>query len=574
MDKVYQVKLDVDDFIAKNTDKYEIISSFQDQINHITADTYQSTVQYIKNNSEVLFKNKESSLIFFYCLYHFSLYNYKQLELILDLAIEFSCEMRNNGLTDIDFIAICSYFINSLNYLFYKKLISIESIIQHSYQNKILFINFYPEIEQYDPEYANMRSELLFNDFDQENEELRNFFKLIKSNPQEHIENRNKNYHPSKLHKSIREDDIETFQELLSQNNYTVNHKIEHSYYERTSTCDRNVSLIQIAAVYGSIKVFKFLWMQNDIILDDNLQFYTYSGRNFEIIHICEEKCPFLNAIDFAINTHQNELVDYFLDNFQEENEEDESLENVEEDDNPYKNLSKKSLQQALKSLNYKIILPSLKRIVNIVNNTEGKENKNAWIMFFRPERVMLESCLFDLDLFKFIYNLNRERYISIDSNTQIYSHALFTGAYDAVRYMLNQSDKKFLFDYFGRFLRSDTHAADMILDILDQEEYKGNFIIPVIDFESDLFYDSLKKYNENVVAKMICKFKWTHKMQNKFRKESLNYLSPKMIVSLCRNLSSTVDKKTLSNFIDFYILHIRNEEFKSNLVEIKNLLY
>lgn len=215
-----------------------------------------------------------------------------------------------------------------------------------------------------------------------------------------------------------------------------------------------------------------------------------------------------------------------------------------------------------------------MKRIVNIVNNTEGKENKNAWIMFFRPERVMLESCLFDLDLFKFIYNLNRERYISIDSNTQIYSHALFTGAYDAVRYMLNQSDKKFLFDYFGRFLRSDTHAADMILDILDQEEYKGNFIIPVIDFESDLFYDTLKKYNENVVAKMICKFKWTHKMQNKFRKESLNYLSPKMIVSLCRNLSSTVDKKTLSNFVDFYISHIRNEEFKSNLVEIKNLLY
>ena len=49
----------------------------------------------------------------------------------------------------------------------------------------------------------------------------------------QHIENRNRNYHPSLLHKSIREDDIDAFQKIISQNNYDINYIFDFSYYER-----------------------------------------------------------------------------------------------------------------------------------------------------------------------------------------------------------------------------------------------------------------------------------------------------------------------------------------------------
>lgn len=73
------------------------------------------------------------------------------------------------------------------------------------------------------------------------------------------------NYHPSQLNKSIRDDDIDTFQSLLSKNNFNVNHQIENSNYERLKSNDYNLSLIEIAAVYGSKKIFKFSWIQDQI---------------------------------------------------------------------------------------------------------------------------------------------------------------------------------------------------------------------------------------------------------------------------------------------------------------------
>lgn len=87
---------------------------------------------------------------------------------------------------------------------------------------------------------------------------FRKDYQDVKSDPQKHISNRSSCYHPSPLHKSIREDDIDTFQSLLYKSNYSVNYIIEFSMYERAQTIDSNISLIRIAATYGSIKIFSF----------------------------------------------------------------------------------------------------------------------------------------------------------------------------------------------------------------------------------------------------------------------------------------------------------------------------
>lgn len=153
-----------------------------------------------------------------------------------------------------------------------KKFFSIDSIISYSFCDTFVFINFLPEIKKEDPEYAQKHRQQLFSynyiqklsnyyvkDPYIKKKYLIEYLKMVETNPEEHIKNRSLNYHPSSLHKLIREDDIDSFQSYLSQNEISVNHRINDSYYERAKTIEESMSLIQISAIYSSIKVFKFL---------------------------------------------------------------------------------------------------------------------------------------------------------------------------------------------------------------------------------------------------------------------------------------------------------------------------
>ena len=158
--------------------------------------------------------------------------------------------------------------------------------------------------------------------------------------------NRSLNYHPSHLHKIIREDDVIEFQSFISKNNFDVNHKIKFSYYERSHTINDELSLIKTAAIYGSINIFKYLWFQNDIVINDDLILFAYFGQNFDIIHICEKKCYDNETISQPILIYRQDLLNYYLDNFEDKIEEDQieiesGLKNFKEtENNPYKKLN------------------------------------------------------------------------------------------------------------------------------------------------------------------------------------------------------------------------------------------
>ena len=121
---------------------------------------------------------------------------------------------------------------------------------------------------------------------DYKNEFLTSFYKEVKSDYQKHIKNRNSNYHPSLLHKAIRDDDIDTFQSLISKNNFSIDEPIKSSFYERVHVYEIDLRPIKIAAIYKSIKIFKFLFM-NDAIIDDNLLDFALYGSDLDIIHLC-----------------------------------------------------------------------------------------------------------------------------------------------------------------------------------------------------------------------------------------------------------------------------------------------
>ena len=72
------------------------------------------------------------------------------------------------------------------------------------------------------------------------------------------------------------------------------------------------VPLIGLAEMYGAVKCFKFLYL-NDYL---NISLIDHKciiiGDNYEIIHICEnEGIDFLIMLEYAIQYHRNELIEY-----------------------------------------------------------------------------------------------------------------------------------------------------------------------------------------------------------------------------------------------------------------------
>lgn len=463
--------MDVESFLSLNEEKYKTIAIFQTFLNNITEETFPSIIQYIEDRKKFFFKDRESSIIFLSNIANFSIYNFQQFSLIQDVFIHFSNEIKSNGIDELDLIDFNIDMLCSLNYLYDKNMITVESLYQKSIFNDPLFINFFNEIDDYDHEYATTRADEILNDVDHNryDEEDISFLNHVIQNLEEHRKNRNLNYHSSLFHKAIRDDDIDTFQSILSKNNFSINYKFERSYYERALTEDFNPSLIQVAAVYGSLKIFKFLWMQPSIEISENLIDYAVSGRNFEIIHICENKCPSLRrALVFSIASHQNELSEYIIENTEINKEED----NDNDNDNIYNSLSYVELKFALEFMNYKIVIPCLKKIVAIVHKNDKEKS------FFTAQ-------FYDIELFKFLYSNRNPNLNFFDGTNPAYFMWLANRMFDVIKYLIQFFNPSQLYQLFEDSIRFDPKVACLLMDLqFDEIENK----------EEHPIYDAFKK--------------------------------------------------------------------------------
>lgn len=117
----------------------------------------------------------------------------------------------------------------------------------------------------------------------------------------------------------IRGDLDEEFIEFVNKNNVSIDSLIGSSIFETNSFLIQNkeTHLIEYAAFFGSVKIFKFLLMQ-DAKLAPNLWLYAIHGRNCEIIHLLEERkivlSPYKCFIE-AVKCHHNEIVEYLENN-------------------------------------------------------------------------------------------------------------------------------------------------------------------------------------------------------------------------------------------------------------------
>lgn len=390
------------------------------------------------------------------------MFNWTNFEILLDVLIHFSPELIKTKNTELDLIDIFNLMIWTVYYLYSKKVISIESIIKTAEYRNLYYVYFYPEIDQYDHNYSEKLKFTILSDC-YIDKDLQKFFKTILQDPEKHKQNRDISYHPSTLHKIIREDDIDSFQSIISRNNYSFNYRFEYSFYERIYSTNKNFSLIQVAAIYGSIQIFKYLWMQDDIQIDDFVLFCAISGRNYDIIHICEEKIDSPWKIVYSINSHQNELTDYFIEKSDELNKDIN-----DDDDCLYKNLDINSFGIAILSANFHIILSSLHHIVDLIEKEEGI--------------YLFYGANYDFDLFNLLYSHRNKDVDLCDIFHPYYATWVEKGMTSAItKTLLDQSAKNIFTILITYSIKSNRKITGIILDMF--KEYKNSELKDALEY-------------------------------------------------------------------------------------------
>ena len=138
---------------------------------------------------------------------------------------------------------------------------------------------------------------------------------------------RGKGENDSYLSEIIRKDSIDEFISYVAQTNISLKHEIKQSIYETNSILiDKTVTLIEYAAFFGSMKIFKYLQI-NKVELTESLWIYAIHSQNTEIISILEDKKikpdDFKKCYKEAIKCHFNDMANYIQENYLQDQEEE-----------------------------------------------------------------------------------------------------------------------------------------------------------------------------------------------------------------------------------------------------------
>lgn len=195
-------------------------------------------------------------------------------------------------------------------------------------QKKFHVINwFYPEIKSQHIEIIEkVKNELMYKEPE--------LFKQLES--EELLAILNLGYSNDEMARVIRDDDIESFQSIVSKfgENFDFNQTVKTTIFERCSIISHDPTLIEYASFFNSIKIFKHLLLNKADIHAINhdvysLDHFAIAGGSFEIIHILEQnKISFKSSIQFAIKYLQNDILRWLIDNYKPKSETDFQLMN------------------------------------------------------------------------------------------------------------------------------------------------------------------------------------------------------------------------------------------------------
>ena len=135
-------------------------------------------------------------------------------------------------------------------------------------------------------------------------------------------ENRKIGENNSKICTLIRQDSIDEFVEYVSRTNLPISGTIKQSIFETNSfLLNRDVSLIEYAAFFGSIQIFQYLRF-NKVEMKPSLWLFAIHGRNPELIHLIEENQiepmynNYKNLLEVSIKCYSNDIAAYIQNNY------------------------------------------------------------------------------------------------------------------------------------------------------------------------------------------------------------------------------------------------------------------
>ena len=265
---------------------------------------------YLKDNK--ISENKYEIKSFLYLIvaisnhYHRSQYFFSKIEFILKIfqkSIQFF-------FTNSEIFNIFSTNKRLLLILFNFKILKPDNVIYSILKNNKKYVNkqyleyFYIEFEPFikaDSNQENTIQEHSIDEFKQKREKGEN----------DHF-----------ICELIRNDLVIDFITYTNKTNISLSSTIQQSIYETNLfLLNKNPSLIEYSAFFGSIQIFRYLFQQK-VELTTSIWPYAIHGKNGEIIHFIEyQKISTLNnsyqyLIIEAIKCHHNELIDYFRNNF------------------------------------------------------------------------------------------------------------------------------------------------------------------------------------------------------------------------------------------------------------------
>lgn len=276
----------------------------QEKLYSLDSNNFQSFHEYILSSR--FFENRESLLVLLRCIDRI----FNSRPLLSSFYIEIIKSLKNSIETHFtSYELLTDIFQNQfLRYkLFELGLISVsnvKSFIRNLKNDMSLFFTFFFEIKSLDEKFSNSYLHL--------SPEVRIDMKEI--TPEEHSFYRDFPLCQEKVACLIRSNDVISLQSLQAATNLNINIKIR-SAYEIHLFSMNEMSLIEYAAFFGAVDVFKYLLL-NGAVLSENVANCSIAGGHYEIIHILEQNGIKFNTkelLNVAIEYHRNDIVEYIV---------------------------------------------------------------------------------------------------------------------------------------------------------------------------------------------------------------------------------------------------------------------
>jgi hypothetical protein len=176
-------------------------------------------------------------------------------------------------------------------------------VLNHEF-NYFAFFFFAPEIEAFNAHSFSRRQQEIERASANIREHFRSFDEVRKDGWRVHLELRRKGHNPWLLAELIESDNVDAVQSFMALNFVDINARIPPSFYQHFSIqgIPASLSLIAYAALFGSVKCFRFLLLGRAHLEKGVLGHCAIIGNNPEIVRLCEQREAIVwNDVSFHI---------------------------------------------------------------------------------------------------------------------------------------------------------------------------------------------------------------------------------------------------------------------------------